>query len=242
MSLPKIKTRFKIFNDDMIDDFVKYLHTYLKKYNACFLNGAYVIEDNDRILYNFLTYNTISNKCLIDTIEMSKNVSIHWTTTHSFFVLPDVLKVDCVPYGKIPYKYFKLERILNKPLKYLCDLDTYASPQQKDKKTKRVALFYPFKFNDKTYLFLKFENNKMNSIKHAFNYLSSNITQKKSSYNTRKDTNEYTINSLEDDLTFYTKMKNVDSLKEYNIKLRFGNEFFISNKVFNKIMKSFLYS
>ena len=232
--------------DNDVDNFIKYFHTYLKEYNMCFLNGNYVVEDNNYYLYNFLTYNIPIPGCLENKYEKSPNSDFHWTTTHTeFFELRNFEFSDCVSYKNLPSekfkKYFKVERNFTNALNYLCDEKTPLDERNiNNEQNKRVAIYYPFRFKNKNYLYLKFEGYNINSFYHLFRFLSKNKTKRKETYNSRRTNIEYKQEDLSQDLKFYKKIRDVKALEKYNKNIRIGNEMFISDKLLFNILIGYL--
>jgi hypothetical protein len=239
----KIQTRRMVreLSSYNIEKFLINLHKYLKNNNMCFLNGSYIFEDFDRKLYNLLTHNSLVSKCLTGHKDFSDKISFHFSYTHrKFFENPLVEKDECVPYDQKygfqnKFKYFKIERMFNEPLKYLCDIDN-PKPKLNDRQTKVVALYYPFKYKDKIYLYLKLEGSNMNSPKHLYRLLLGSKSKLKESYPSRRENNKYVHE--EDDSQFYKKIKQYNSFLEYNTGLRVGNEFFVPNQMLENILKN----
>ena len=65
--------------DDNVILFVKYLFTFLKKNNMCFLSGTIIFQDNNNELFNFLTFNDTANNSCNGKV---KSTNAHITTTH----------------------------------------------------------------------------------------------------------------------------------------------------------------
>ena len=234
--------------DDDVDNFIKFFHTYLKEYGMCFLNGNYIVQDNKNYLYNFLTYNTPIQGCLDKKYEKSSQVDFHWTTTHiEFFNTKDkdIKFSNCISYKNIPSptfkKYFKVERVFKDSLSYLCDEKTLSNKRDiNNHQNKRIAIYYPFRFKNKNYLYLKFEGYGINSFHHLFRYISKNKSKRNETYNSRRTEKEYSEDSLKQDLEFYKKINDLKVLEKYNKRLRIGDEMFISKKLLLTILVEYL--
>ena len=161
----------------------------------CFITGTIIFEDNNNVLYNFLTHGIISNN--LGCIDISKypQLSIsHVTGTHmKIFNKTNIKSNDtCFDFTNSNLicsdkKCFKLELIFNNPLEYICDKETFLNMRdEKNKSEKGVLLYYKFinNSNGNKYIFFKLEQHDMNSISHAFNFL---YQQRNDTYNNRRE-------------------------------------------------------
>lgn len=229
--------------------FIQNIFNILKKYDVCFIYGAIIFQDNNNLLFNLLTYYKLSIiECLLDIgRDDIKKPVIHYTYTHKdIFNLPHVKPDKCLQLNTIN----KLELNIDN-LSYICDKNTPKDKRnKKDKVTKRILLYYKFKYNNETYLFFKLEPYGMNHILHTVELLKTLIgTIKPTSYNIRdeyKNTEVNYTNFYEKDMNFYKKFSEDNGLKfnkniieKYNMFLRTGNEIYIPEDIKNKIITSF---
>lgn len=133
-------------------------------------------------------------------------------------------------------KCFKLEFIFNKSLDYLCDINTNASKKKDiNKSSKRVLLYYRFKYENKIYLFFKLEGHPMISLSHIRSLID------------KKRNDEYLKRREDDKIEEYKKLINlnksyyeeiskllkldyndiINKLDFYDKTLRTGKELFI---------------
>ena len=236
--------------DDNVILFVKYLFTFLKKNNMCFLSGTIIFQDNNNELFNFLTFNDTANNSCNGKV---KSTNAHITTTHKKvydkdkvesaekcvenFLSDNILKRKLESLcGK--HFCFKMEYVFNNKINFLCDQETKRkSINPKNKSTKRVILYYRFKILDKTYLFFKLEEHSMENPKHLLTLVN---TKRIDTYPKRRENikeNIYIHHLIHIDNSFYDKqLKDLpekdkqpiyDEINFYNIHLRTGHELFI---------------
>jgi hypothetical protein len=149
-----------------------------------------IFEDNNNLLYNFLTHGIISN--YPGCIDSSKYPQL--STSHVTGTRMDIFDVRCT-HMKIfnkkniksnetcfdftnsnlicsDKKCFKLELILNNPLEYICDIKTPTNERNpQNHSEKEVVLYYKFNDNNNNkYIFFKLEKHTMNSISHLFDF------------------------------------------------------------------------
>jgi hypothetical protein len=148
----------------------------------CFLSGTIIFQDNNNELFNFLTFDNIKNDNCNGKVEAT---SPHYSYTHKkVYKNNDVESAEtCVEKfldplnkklekyscsNKTPHACFKMEYILNNKIHFLCDQENiFKDINPKNKSTKRIILYYRFKFLNKTYLFFKLEGHKMVSLQHV---------------------------------------------------------------------------
>ena len=242
---------YKLQDDDKeIVLFVKKLFTFLKKNNMCFLSGTIIFEDNNNKLFNFLTYNSLTENS-IECSNKVKRTNGHISITHNnVYDKQGVTSAEkCAEkflnnQKKILHLYptcnnnkcFKMEFIFKDVIDYLCDQETLVKDLDKNNiSNKRVILYYRFNYNNKDYLFFKLEEYNMNSVEHLkkFADLKRNDTYDKR----RENETNYDIELSSNDKIFYDKIlkyyfnnSRIDILKNieiYNTKLRTGRELFI---------------
>jgi hypothetical protein len=257
-----------INNNDISILFIN-IFSYLKKYNICFINGSYIFEDNDMQLFNLLTFNKSYVTYKTCPLMVSKT---HWTTTHKNFQsnenILNLPNINCINHNNLSPNLFKLERILEPNINFICDQDTQIDQRNPNNaETKKIILYYPFIHNkiNKKYLFVKFESHPMESIGHVVNFLN---TKRNTTYPIRREDKEsnrisYFKDFYEKDKQFYTDhykyignignishieqseidsiIKNeIDNLDTYNKNIRTGNELYITNNMLSYYLETYL--
>ena len=204
----------RTLTNEQISEFCLSIFTYLKNFNVCFINGAFVFEDNHQILLNLFTFNIPYEDVKIEQECPPQTANTHATTTHRFFQTNDNilnLENDCIsrdlkPFSifnleLIPSSYLKLEKILEPSINNICDRETASIDYNiSNNETKQIILYYPF-INEKTgkkYIYVKFESHPINSLEHLSNLLDKKRT---STYLLRREDDEYLNEDL--DIIFY---------------------------------------
>jgi len=227
---------------------IQYIFNILKKYDVCFIYGSIIFQDNNNILFNLLTYYILStNECLPNIANTITKPKKHYTITHKeIFKNNNVLPDDCLKFNKIN----KLELELD-DIDYLCDNNTPENfKQKKDKVTKRILLYYKFKYHNNTYLFFKLESYGMNHILHTVDYGKTLIgIEELTSYKTQDEYKKYRekYNNLKiKDFNFYNQFCQDNKLnfnkklvEYYDFFIRTGNELFIPENIKNKLVSLF---
>jgi hypothetical protein len=252
----------KILNDKYINiiSFILSLFIFLKEFNMCFLSGTIIFEDDNNKLFNLLTYGTLE----IEKCDINKALAIpHITTTHiNVFEKKGVeSNEDCFKLNKQQKKLehffkkcennkcFKMELIFNNKINFLCDILS-KEKQKQNKFSKKIILFYRFKYNDKKYLFFKLEEFPMVSFQHLGKFLNQ---KRKDTYEKRRENENSpsynsTLKNIDDD--FYKKLLHMfkendkklvlDKINNYNEELRTGRELFIIDELKEMLMNDFL--
>jgi hypothetical protein len=220
---------------DKIQNFIKYLYTFLKNYNLCFLTGTFIFEDFDNRLYNFLTYED-------GLLSLS---TPNLTLTHNKVLFKKGVKSNEKYYSPLICKNclkIKLELKFNEKLSYLCDINN-ENKNTNNKSSKQIILYYRFEYKNKQYLFVKLESHNINSFKH-FVYF---INQKRyDTYDNRRE-NRLGYDFKEKDLNFYKtiyinkiiKEDYIEIINEYNNYLRTGNELFVVQELKEYLMDNY---
>lgn len=234
----------KIEKIEKIKNFIKYLYTFLKNYNMCFLSGTFIFEDFNNRLYNFLTYGDDNN--INKTCQQNPLSKHHWTFTHNKVFSKNGVKSNNDCFSSIVCKKndcLKLELVFDEALNYLCDINNN-NKIISNKSSKEVILYYSFEYNNKQYLFVKLENHNMNSPQHLMDFINQkrydkydNRRENRSGYDfIVKDTNFYTDINIK--LLLNIDYKNI--INEYNKNLRTGNEFFVIHELKEYLMNNYV--
>jgi hypothetical protein len=240
--------RFLKKNDINIVAFIIGLFSFLKNFDMCFLSGSFIFEDNNNKLFNLLTYGYINNTdeiCEKDKALAKPHITITHnevykkegvTSAESCFSLSRTSSLfESLTHKKCEdNKCFKMELIFYNKLQYLCDVFS-SSLSETNISHKQVILYYRFRYNGRIYLFVKLEENPMNSLGHLKKFMDKKRTDTYDKRRENENSPPYEDVLKDKDDKFYKllldKTQNkepiFERIDEYNRLLRTGRELFI---------------